>query len=118
LCFFEFFEFFQKILPLEKMSRVARKAAAGGTKEKENNSSVVVIDMDTKKKKPESPHWKARTHSLSAKDAQQLSVEQFLRQECETTVAQVMAHAEARIRQFEFEADIVRREMQTAINGK
>jgi hypothetical protein len=60
---------------------------------------------------PQSPQWRAAAHTRSAADAQ-LSVEEYLRQECERTVEQVMAHAEARVRQFEFEAARIRREMQ------
>lgn len=63
---------------------------------------------------PPSPAWLAPQHSRSAADAN-LSVEQYLRQECERTVQQVMAHADARIAQFEFEAAQIRREMQAAL---
>ena len=94
--------------------RAAAKAKNENAEPTAPNENKAVQPIAVVVAAPPSPVWRAPQHARSAADAD-LSVEQYLRQECERTVQQVMAHADARIAQFEFEAAQVRREMQAAL---
>lgn len=71
--------------------------------------------MENAPTQPQSPQWRTPQHPHTDADAE-MTVEAYLKQECERTVQQVMAHAEARVAQFEFEAARVRAEMVATLN--
>ena len=82
-------------------NKPAPKRAAALASEKENAESL-----------PPSPQMAVATPTRKrSKIEDAMTVEAYLRQECEKTIERVLAHAEARITQFEANAKRVRAEI-------
>jgi hypothetical protein len=93
--------------------RAAAKNKADASKSKASIATTKQSNVENtpmQPQQPSSPLWRTPPHPRSDADAE-MTVEAYLKQECERTVQQVMTHAEARVAQFEFEAARVRAEM-------
>jgi hypothetical protein len=99
-------------------TRAGAKSKAESTKSKPTVTTSAMKqqnNVENAPTQPQSPLWRTPPHPRTDADAE-MTVEAYLKQECERTVQQVMAHAEARVAQFEFEAARVRAEMVATLN--